>query len=134
MHITPSATLENSMEMPQEVKNRASLRPSNCTTRYLPQRYRYGFDLHFPDGKVMMSIFSGVFQPPGCLLGRSISSCLLPIFKRIIWFWGVKLYQFFIYFGYYCLYDVSFANIFSHSVGCLLVPLTVSFTVQKLFI
>ena len=33
-------TLENSMEIPQEVKNRATLRPSNCTTGYLPQRHR----------------------------------------------------------------------------------------------
>ena len=33
-------TLENSMEVPQNVENRATLRPSNCTTRYLPQRYK----------------------------------------------------------------------------------------------
>ena len=32
------ATLENSMEVPQEVK---LLQPSNCTTRYLTQRYKY---------------------------------------------------------------------------------------------
>ena len=32
------------------------------------------------------------------------------------------------------LSDMSFANIFSHSVGCLLVLLTVSFAVQKFFI
>uniref|UniRef100_A0ABI7XP05 Uncharacterized protein n=1 Tax=Felis catus TaxID=9685 RepID=A0ABI7XP05_FELCA len=32
------------------------------------------------------------------------------------------------------LSDMSFANIFSHSVGCLLVLLVVSFAVQKLFI
>ena len=32
------------------------------------------------------------------------------------------------------LSDMSFANIFSHSVGCLLVLLIVSFAVQKLFI
>ena len=30
------------------------------------------------------------------------------------------------------LSDMSFANIFSHSVGCLLVLLIVSFTVQKI--
>ena len=35
-----AATLENSMEVPQDVKNKAILQPSNCTTRYLPQRYR----------------------------------------------------------------------------------------------
>ena len=32
-------TLENSMEGPQKVKNRATLPPSNCATGYLPQRY-----------------------------------------------------------------------------------------------
>uniref|UniRef100_A0ABI7VVW0 TLC domain containing 2 n=1 Tax=Felis catus TaxID=9685 RepID=A0ABI7VVW0_FELCA len=32
------------------------------------------------------------------------------------------------------LSDMSFANIFSHSIGCLLVLLVVSFAVQKLFI
>ena len=35
-----AATLENSVEIPQEIKNRASLRPCNCTIGYLPQRYR----------------------------------------------------------------------------------------------
>uniref|UniRef100_A0ABI7ZEJ4 Uncharacterized protein n=1 Tax=Felis catus TaxID=9685 RepID=A0ABI7ZEJ4_FELCA len=32
------------------------------------------------------------------------------------------------------LSDTSFTNIFSHSIGCLLVLLLISFTVQKLFI
>ena len=31
------------------------------------------------------------------------------------------------------LLDISFANIFSHSVGCLFILLIMSFTVQKLF-
>ena len=31
-----AATLENSMEVPQKVDNRATLQPSNCTTGYLP--------------------------------------------------------------------------------------------------
>ena len=35
---TDTATLENSMEVPQEVKNRATLQPSNYTTGHLPQR------------------------------------------------------------------------------------------------
>ena len=35
-----AATLEKSMEVPQEVENRATLRPSNCTSRYLPQIYK----------------------------------------------------------------------------------------------
>ena len=36
-----AATLENSTEVPQEVKNRASLGPSNCPARYLSQRYKH---------------------------------------------------------------------------------------------
>ena len=34
---TDAATLEKSMEFPQKVKNRTTLRPSSCTTRDLPK-------------------------------------------------------------------------------------------------
>ena len=37
---TGAAPLENSMEVPQKVENRTTLRPSDCTTRDLPQRYK----------------------------------------------------------------------------------------------
>ena len=37
-----AATLENSMEVSQKTKNRTTLRPSNCTTRYLSKGYRCG--------------------------------------------------------------------------------------------
>ena len=37
---TGAATLENSMEFPQKVKNRTTLQPSNCTSRYLSKGYR----------------------------------------------------------------------------------------------
>ena len=37
---TGTATLENSMELPQKVKNRATLRSSNYSTRYLPKEYK----------------------------------------------------------------------------------------------
>jgi len=37
---TGAATLENSMEGPQKVKNRTSLWSSNDTTRYLPKGYK----------------------------------------------------------------------------------------------
>ena len=37
---TGAATLENSMEVPQTVKNRTTLGPSNCTTKYLSKGYR----------------------------------------------------------------------------------------------
>ena len=35
-----AASLENSKEVPQKVENRAALLPSNCSTGYLPQRYK----------------------------------------------------------------------------------------------
>ena len=35
-----AATLENSMEFPQEIKNTTTLRPSNCTTRSLSKGHR----------------------------------------------------------------------------------------------
>ena len=37
---TGAATLENYVEVPQRVKNRPALRPSNCTGGVLPQSYR----------------------------------------------------------------------------------------------
>ena len=36
-----AAILENSMEVPQKTKNRTTLRPSNCTIRYLSKGYSY---------------------------------------------------------------------------------------------
>ena len=37
---TGAATLGNSLEVPQKIKNRATLWPSNCTTRYLSKGYK----------------------------------------------------------------------------------------------
>ena len=37
---TGAAALESSVEVPQKIKNRSTLGPSNCTTRYLPKGYR----------------------------------------------------------------------------------------------
>ena len=37
---TGIASLENCVEGPQRVNNRATLQPSNCTVGDLPQRYR----------------------------------------------------------------------------------------------
>ena len=38
---TGAATLENRMEVPQKIKNRTTLQPSNCTTKYLSKGYKY---------------------------------------------------------------------------------------------
>ena len=37
---TVAATLENSMEIPQKIKNWNTLQSSNRTTRYLPKKYK----------------------------------------------------------------------------------------------
>ena len=37
---TGAATVENSMEFPQKLKNRTALKSSNHTTGYLPPKYR----------------------------------------------------------------------------------------------
>ena len=37
---TGTATLENSMEVPQKVKNRTTPQSSSCITRYLPKEYK----------------------------------------------------------------------------------------------
>ena len=52
----------------------------------------------------------------------------------IMLFFGVQFLEFFVYFGdQTSLSDVGLVKIFSHSVGCRFVLLTVSFTLQKLF-
>ena len=52
---TGAATLENSVEGPQKVKNRAALGPSNRTAGDLPQRYE-GTD---SKGHVRPGVYSG---------------------------------------------------------------------------
>ena len=37
---TSAATLENGMRFLKKIKNRTTLQPSNCTTRYLSKGYR----------------------------------------------------------------------------------------------
>ena len=57
-----------------------------------------------------------------------------PFFDMIVCFVCVEFEEFIIDPGYQPLSVLSFANIFSYSVGCLFVLLTVSFAVQKLLI
>ena len=82
----------------------------------------------------MFSIFSCVCWPSVCLLWRNVDLSLLPIF------WLGYLGVFFILSCMNCLYILEinplsvalFANIFSHSIGCLFVLFMVSFDAQKL--
>ena len=69
------------------------------------------------------------------LLWRNIYLGLLPIFFYwVVCFSGIELHVLLMYFGVNPLSAVSFAIIFSHSEGCLLILLSfiISFAVQKL--
>ena len=70
-----------------------------------------------------------------CMLSlEKISIHLLCHFINwVVCFFVVKLCAFLIYLDISSLLDMSFANIFSHMVGCLFVLSVVSFAVQKLF-
>ena len=56
------------------------------------------------------------------------------LFTGLFVFWVLSLINSLLILDSNPLSEMSFANIFSHSVGCLLVLLIVSFAVQKLFI
>ena len=81
----------------------------------------------------MLSIFACICWPSVYLLWRNVYLGLPPIFGLgCLFFVVVELYE--------CLYILeinplsvdSFANIFSHSEGCLFILFMVSFAVQKL--
>ena len=73
-------------------------------------------------------------EPSAFPLWKNVYLVLLPIFNWVVCcFFDVELYELFI-----CMLDInllsvtSFANSFSHPVGCLFVLLMASFAVQKL--
>ena len=57
----------------------------------------------------------------------------LPFFNCVICFLAVEGVSFLYILDVNPLLDMSFMNIFSHTVGCLFVLLMVSFAIQKLF-
>ena len=65
---TGAASLENSKEVLQKIKNRTTLQPSNCTTRYLSKGYRYAVqrDTCTPMFITALSTIAKVWKEPKC--------------------------------------------------------------------
>ena len=65
-----AATLENSVEVPQKTKNRATLRPSNCTTRHLSTGYMCVVSKGYmhPMFIAALSAIAKVWKEPKCPL------------------------------------------------------------------
>ena len=66
------------------------------------------------------------------LFGKMSIQVFYPFFNRVVWFFDVELYELFKYLDINSLLVISFANVFSRSVGCLFTLLMISFAVQKL--
>ena len=61
-----------------------------------------------------------------------MSIYVCPFLDWVVCFYGIEPHKLFVNFGDYPSSVASFANIFSHSQGCLFVLFMVSFAVQKL--
>ena len=85
-----------------------------------------GFDLYVPDDGGAKHLFMCLLVICMSFLGKYlfISSCLIRLFVFLM-----LSCDSFIYFGYQSHFGLSFASIFSHSLGCHFV-LLVSFTLQ----
>ena len=81
----------------------------------------------------MLSIFSCAYWPFVWLLWRNVYLGFCPFFDWVVWFFSILSCMSCLYILEINSLSVSlFANIFSHSVGCLFVLLMVSSAVQKL--
>ena len=73
-----------------------------------------------------------------CLLAICMSSLEKYLFRSsalldwVVWFFDIELHELLLYFEINPLSVALFANIFSHSEGCLFILFMVSFAVQKL--
>ena len=87
-----------------------------------------GFGLHFSDDEW----YWASFHVPVGHLWENVYSDLLLIFSQVGCFSDVELYELFIHcLDINSLSIISFANTFSHSVGCLFILLRASLAVQK---
>ena len=66
------------------------------------------------------------------LFGKMSIQIFCPLFNWVVCFFDIELYELLVYFEINPLSVASFANILSHSEGCLFILFMVFFAVQKL--
>jgi hypothetical protein len=94
------------------------------------------FDLHlfYNQGSWTLLHVSTFWQFLPLPFENSLFNSCVYFFTGVLILWGLSFFfEFPLDSGYYPLPDEYLAKIFSHSVGCLLNLVTVSFAVQKLF-
>ena len=81
---TGAATLENCMEVPQKIENRATLWQGNCTTRHLSMGYRYAVSKgHMrPMFMAALSTIAKVWKEPKC---PTMDECIKKMWYRYKW-------------------------------------------------
>ena len=90
------------------------------------------FDLHFSNYQGCWASFHVPISHLYVFSGEISFQVLYPFFAWVVCFLDIELYELFIYFNIASLLVTSFANIFSHSIGCLSILWMVSFAMQKL--
>ena len=98
-----------------------------------------GFDLHFPDSYWCWASFRVPVGHQYAFFRKMAIQILCPFLNLISWGWGRHLFFALPLSSLYILdinplSDTWFANIFSHFIGCLFIPLMVSFAERSFLI
>ena len=92
------------------------------------------FDLHFSDDSDVQHLFMSLWAIYMLSLGKTSMRVLCSFFNYVVFCLKLSCMGSLSILDINSLLDISFANIFSHSVCYLLILLITSFAIQKLFI